>query len=72
LVLACFGPLHSTPGFVEKQLTKGWIEKGVVAGRLCYRITDQGLAEEGAYLKLSPRRSGADALFPASAEWIAD
>lgn len=40
--------LHSTPGFVEKLLTKGWIEKGVVAGRLCYRITDQGLAAKKA------------------------
>jgi hypothetical protein len=36
--------IHSTRGFIEKLLTKGWIEKSVIDGRLCYRITDQGLA----------------------------
>jgi hypothetical protein len=35
---------QSTPGFIEKLLTKGWIEKSIIEGRLCYRITDQGLA----------------------------
>jgi DNA-binding PadR family transcriptional regulator len=34
----------STPGFIEKLLTKGWIEKRVIDGRRCYRITDKGLA----------------------------
>ena len=36
--------VQSTPGFIEKLLAKGWIEKSVIEGRLCYRITDQGLA----------------------------
>jgi hypothetical protein len=29
---------------IEKLLTKGWIEKSLIEGRLCYRVTDQGLA----------------------------
>ena len=36
--------MHSTTLFIEKLLTKGWIEKSVVEGQLSYRITDQGLA----------------------------
>jgi hypothetical protein len=36
--------IRSTPGFIEKLLLKGWIEKSIIEGRLCYRITDQGLA----------------------------
>ena len=36
--------MHSTTRFIEKLLTKGWIEKSVVEGQLSYRITDQGLA----------------------------
>jgi hypothetical protein len=36
--------MHSTPGFVEKLLTKGWIDKSIIDGRLCYRVTDRGLA----------------------------
>jgi hypothetical protein len=31
--------VRSTPGFFEKLLTKGWIEKGVIDGRPCYRIS---------------------------------
>jgi hypothetical protein len=30
--------------FAEKLITKGWIEKWVIESRLCYPITDQGLA----------------------------
>ena len=36
--------IRSTPGFIEKLLSKGWIEKSIIEGSLCYRITDQGLA----------------------------
>jgi hypothetical protein len=36
--------MRSSPKVVEKLLTKGWIEKNLFEGRLCYRVTDQGLA----------------------------
>jgi hypothetical protein len=36
--------IHSTPAFIEKLLTKGWIEKAILDGRLSYRITNLGLA----------------------------
>jgi hypothetical protein len=28
---------------IENLLTKGWIEMSLIEGRLCYRVTDQGL-----------------------------
>jgi len=34
----------ATPPFIEKLVAKGWIERSIVDGHLCYRITDQGLA----------------------------
>jgi hypothetical protein len=34
----------ATPSFIEKLVAKGWIERSIVDGHLCYRITDQGLA----------------------------
>jgi hypothetical protein len=34
----------ATPSFIEKLVAKGWIERGIIDGHLCYRITDQGLA----------------------------
>jgi hypothetical protein len=36
--------MRSSPKVVEKLLTKGWIEKKLIEGRICYRVTDQGLA----------------------------
>ena len=36
--------MRSSPKVVEKLLAKGWIEKSLIEGRLCYRVTDQGLA----------------------------
>ena len=36
--------MRSSPKVIAKLLTKGWIEKRQIEGRLCYRITDQGLA----------------------------
>jgi hypothetical protein len=36
--------IRSSPKVVEKLLTKGWIEKNLIEGRLRYRVTDQGLA----------------------------
>ncbi len=36
--------MRSSPKVVEKLLTKGWIEKNLIEGRLCYRVTDRGLA----------------------------
>jgi hypothetical protein len=36
--------IHSTPAFIEKLLTKGWIERATLDGRLSYRITNLGLA----------------------------
>ena len=36
--------IRSSPKVVEKLLAKGWIEKNLIEGRLCYRVTDQGLA----------------------------
>jgi hypothetical protein len=36
--------MRSSPRVIEKLLTKGWIEKSLIEGRLCYRVTDQGLA----------------------------
>ena len=36
--------MPSSPAFVDKLLSKGWIEKGIIDGRLCYRITDEGRA----------------------------
>ncbi len=36
--------MPSSPAFVDKLLLKGWIEKGIIDGRLCYRITDEGRA----------------------------
>ena len=36
--------MRSSPRVVEKLLKKGWIEKSLIEGRLCYRITDPGLA----------------------------
>jgi DNA-binding transcriptional regulator PaaX len=36
--------IRSGPKVVEKLLKKGWIEKSLIEGRLCYRVTDQGLA----------------------------
>jgi hypothetical protein len=34
----------ATPEFIEKLITKGWIERSINDGHLCYRITDLGLA----------------------------
>lgn len=34
----------ATPSFIEKLVAKGWIERSIIDGHLCYRITDQGLA----------------------------
>jgi hypothetical protein len=34
----------ATPAFIEKTVTKGWIERSIIDGHLCYRITNQGLA----------------------------
>ena len=36
--------LPSSPKVVENLLEKGWIEKDRIEDRLCYRVTDQGLA----------------------------
>jgi len=36
--------IFTVPGFIEKLLTEGCIEKSIIDGHLCYRITDQGLA----------------------------
>jgi hypothetical protein len=36
--------MHSSPRVIEKLLIKGWIEKSLTEGRLCYRITDRGRA----------------------------
>jgi hypothetical protein len=36
--------MRSSPRVIEKLLTKRWIEKSLIQGRLCYRVTDQGLA----------------------------
>jgi hypothetical protein len=36
--------MRSSPRVIEKLLTKGWIEKSLIEGRLCYRVTNQGLA----------------------------
>ena len=34
----------ATPSFIEKLVAKDWIERSIIDGHLCYRITDQGLA----------------------------
>jgi len=34
----------ATTSFIEKLVAKGWIERSIIDGHLCYRITDQGLA----------------------------
>jgi hypothetical protein len=36
--------VRSSPNVIEGLLTKGWIEKSLIEGRLCYRVTNQGLA----------------------------
>ena len=36
--------MRSSPRVIEKLLTKGWIEKSRMEGRLCYRVTEPGLA----------------------------
>jgi len=36
--------LPSSPTVIDRLLNKGWIEKDRIEGRLCYRMTDQGLA----------------------------
>jgi hypothetical protein len=36
--------LPSSPKIVQTLLSKGWIEGRSIENRLCYRITDQGLA----------------------------
>jgi hypothetical protein len=36
--------VRSSPKVIAKLLAKGWIEKSVIEGRLCYRVSDQGLA----------------------------
>jgi hypothetical protein len=36
--------LPPSPKVVENLLERGWIEKGQIEGRLCYRMTDHGLA----------------------------
>jgi hypothetical protein len=36
--------LPSSPNVVKEMIEKGWIERDQIEGRLCYRITDQGLA----------------------------
>jgi DNA-binding transcriptional regulator PaaX len=36
--------MPSNSRVIEKLLTKGWIEKSLIEGRLCYRVTDRGLA----------------------------
>jgi hypothetical protein len=36
--------MPSRPRVIENLLKKGWLEKGLIEGRLCYRVTDQGLA----------------------------
>jgi hypothetical protein len=36
--------LPSSPRVVERLLSKGWIERCSIENRLCYRVTDQGLA----------------------------
>ena len=46
----------ATPGFIEKLMTKGWIERSIIDGQLCYRITDQGLAAKKAPIEIIPRR----------------
>ena len=34
----------ATPSFIEKLVAKDWMERSIIDGHLCYRITDQGLA----------------------------
>jgi hypothetical protein len=36
--------MQSSPAFIVKLLSKGWIEKSMIDGHLCYRITDEGHA----------------------------
>jgi hypothetical protein len=36
--------LPSGPKVVKNLLEKGWIEKDQIEGRLCYPVTNQGLA----------------------------
>jgi hypothetical protein len=36
--------VRSSPNVIEGLLTKGGIEKTLIEGRLCYRVTNQGLA----------------------------
>jgi DNA-binding PadR family transcriptional regulator len=36
--------LPSSPKIIQSLLSKGWIESRSIENRLCYRITDQGLA----------------------------
>jgi hypothetical protein len=36
--------MRSSPKVVEKLLAKGWIEESLIEGRLCYRVTEPGLA----------------------------
>jgi len=34
----------ATPALIEKLVIKGWIERSIVDGQVCYRITEEGLA----------------------------
>jgi DNA-binding PadR family transcriptional regulator len=36
--------LPSSPRVIDRLLSKGWIESRNIENRLCYRVTDQGLA----------------------------
>ena len=36
--------LPSSPRVIDRLLSKGWIESCNIENRLCYRMTDQGLA----------------------------
>jgi hypothetical protein len=36
--------LPSSPRVIDRLLSKGWIESCSIENRLCYRMTDQGLA----------------------------
>jgi len=47
--------INSTSAFIEKLIAKGWIERRTVEGKLCYRITDQGLDAKKRPVEIRPR-----------------
>ena len=48
--------IHATPGFIEKLIVKGWIERNALDANVCYRITDQGVAAKKLPLEVKRRR----------------